>query len=41
LYVIEKDYLTVEAGGAVHDIDGDSDLDVVFGGDWQSSEVWW
>jgi sugar phosphate isomerase/epimerase len=40
-YVIEKDYLTVEAGGAVHDIDGDGDLDVVFGGDWQSSEVWW
>jgi hypothetical protein len=40
-YVIEPDYLTVEAGGAVYDIDGDGDLDVVFGGDWQSSEVWW
>jgi sugar phosphate isomerase/epimerase len=40
-YVIEKDYLTVEAGGAVCDIDGDGDLDVVFGGDWQSNEVWW
>ena len=40
-YVIEKDYLTIEAGGAVCDIDGDGDLDVVFGGDWQSSEVWW
>jgi hypothetical protein len=39
--VIEKDYLTLEAGGAVLDIDGDGDLDVVFGGDWQSSEVWW
>lgn len=39
--VIEKDYLTIEAGGAVFDIDGDGDLDVVFGGDWQSSEVWW
>lgn len=40
-YVIEKDYLTIEAGGAVHDIDGDGDRDLVFGGDWQSSEVWW
>ena len=41
LYVIEKDFLTIEAGGAVCDIDGDGDLDVVFGGDWQSGEVWW
>jgi sugar phosphate isomerase/epimerase len=40
-YIIEKDYLTIEAGGAVYDIDGDGDLDVVFGGDWQSDEVWW
>ena len=41
LHVIEKDYLTIEAGGAVCDIDGDGDPDVVFGGDWQSNEVWW
>lgn len=40
-YVIEKDYLTVEAGGTLYDLDGDGDLDVVFGGDWQSNEVWW
>lgn len=28
-FVIEKDYLTIEAGGAVFDIDGDGDLDLL------------
>src|SRR3954469_19525389 len=39
--VIEPDFLTVEAGGATSDIDGDGGLDIVFGGDWQSKELWW
>ncbi len=40
-YVIDPEFLTVEAGGAVLDINGDGNPDIVFGGDWQSSEVWW
>ena len=40
-YVIEKDFLPIEAGGAVCDIDGDGYPDLVFGGDWQSNKVWW
>ncbi|MCY2953786.1 MAG: VCBS repeat-containing protein [Planctomycetota bacterium] len=40
-YVIEKEFLTIEAGGAVCDIDGDGYPDLVFGGDWQSKCVWW
>jgi hypothetical protein len=40
-YVIEKDYLPIEAGGAVCDIDGDGYPDLVFGGDYQSNKVWW
>ena len=40
-YVIESQFLTIEAGGVAFDIDGDGDLDVVFGGDWESDALWW
>lgn len=40
-HIVESDLLTIEAGSAALDIDGDGDLDVVFGGDAQSNEVWW
>jgi len=40
-YVIEKEFLTVEAGGAAYDIDGDGYPDLVFGADYQGDELWW
>jgi len=40
-YVIDKDALTIEAGSAFSDIDGDGDADIVLGGDAQSNQVWW
>jgi hypothetical protein len=40
-YVLEDAPLTIEAGSAYHDIDGDGDLDIVFGGDGRSNEIWW
>lgn len=40
-YVIENEQLPIEAGSAFYDIDGDGDLDIVFGGDSQSNRVWW
>lgn len=40
-YVIDPSFLTVEAGGAVYDIDGDGYPDLVFGADYQGDEVWW
>ena len=40
-YTIEPEFLAVEAGGTFHDIDGDGDIDIVFGGDASSNEIWW
>ncbi|MFN0156887.1 MAG: FG-GAP-like repeat-containing protein [Bacteroidota bacterium] len=40
-HVVDSTILRIEAGGASHDIDGDGDLDIVFGGDTQSEQIWW
>jgi len=40
-YVIDDELIFTDAGGAFYDIDGDDDLDIVFGEGWQDSRVWW
>lgn len=40
-YLLESDYLRIEAGGAYHDIDRDGDLDIVMGNDGRGNQVWW
>ena len=40
-YVIDSEYLPIEAGGAYHDIDEDGDLDIVFGADYHENKIWW
>jgi len=40
-FVIEARPMNIEAGSACLDIDGDGDLDIVFGGDFGCNEVWW
>lgn len=40
-YIVEAEALRIEAGSATIDIDGDGDIDVVFGGDAGSNKVWW
>ncbi len=40
-YLIDNSVLSIEAGGAYYDIDGDGDLDIVMGGDYAENKVWW
>ncbi|MCB0634042.1 MAG: VCBS repeat-containing protein, partial [Lewinella sp.] len=40
-YVIDSSLQRIEAGSAAHDIDGDGDIDIVFGGESRSNEIWW
>jgi len=40
-FVIDDTHLRIEAGGDYFDIDNDGDLDIVFGGDAVSNQIWW
>jgi len=39
--VVDTGVLPIEAGGALVDIDRDGYLDICFGGDYQSNQIWW
>lgn len=40
-YIIEDEKLKIDAGSSKFDIDGDGDMDIVFGGAAGSKQVWW
>lgn len=41
VYTVEAEPIPLEAGGALADIDGDGDLDIVAGGDYRNDTVYW
>ncbi|CEK20171.1 FG-GAP repeat domain-containing protein [Chthonomonas calidirosea] len=41
IYVIEDEAIPIEAGCACYDIDGDGDLDIVAGNDYQGGALYW
>jgi len=41
VYTIERESIPIEAGGAFYDIDGDGDLDIVAGEDYQGGKLYW
>lgn len=40
-YLIDDRQSHMEAGGVAFDMDGDGDLDILQGGSWNTTEVWW
>ena len=40
-YVVENEFLPLEAGGTAFDVDGDGNTDIIFGNDHDGNNVWW
>jgi hypothetical protein len=40
-HIIDPGPPNIEAGGVLFDVDGDSHLDMIAGGDSSANEVWW
>ena len=41
IYTIDAEKIPIEAGGVVFDVDGDGDLDIIAGNDYQGDKLYW
>jgi sugar phosphate isomerase/epimerase len=40
-YLVENEFVPLEAGGTAFDVDGDGNTDIIFGEDWEGNKVYW
>ena len=40
-YIVENEFVPLEAGGTTFDVDGDGNLDIIFGEDYEGNKVYW
>jgi sugar phosphate isomerase/epimerase len=40
-YIVEKEFVPLEAGGTAFDVDGDGNTDIIFGEDYEGNKVYW
>jgi len=40
-YVVENEFVPLEAGGTTFDVDGDGNTDIIFGEDYEGGKVYW
>lgn len=40
-YIVENEFVPLEAGGTAFDVDGDGNTDIIFGEDYEGNKVYW